>query len=951
MDPTRHLLAAKIFLATCDMPDTERHARVASACGGDAELESMVLELLRGESATGFFDATSTLVGAASERPESFPERIGPYRIVRCIGRGGMGIVFEAEQDHPRRSVALKVIRAGITDDLTRRRFETEAQILGRLQHSGIAQIFEAGSTTTEFGIQPYFAMELVEGVSLDRFIRERAPDVEDRVRLIVRICDALEHAHQKGVVHRDLKPSNILVDRSGQPKVLDFGVARLADADGGHVASLRTSEGEIVGTLAYMSPEQASGRSDEVDHRSDVYALGLIAYEILVERRALDLSGRSLTEAIRAVHEETPRPLGSIAPRLAGDLETIIGKAIAKEKERRYAGAAALADDLLRYLADEPVLARPPSSLYLVAKFTRRHRALVLGLGGAILALVAGLAATLWQAHERGRAEAAAKEEAELTKAFSRFLLLDVLRPADAWREGSDIEVQDVLDRAEAAIEGRFAGHEEIEADVRDALGMSYLAQGAFEKAQRHVQAAYEGRRRTRGDDDPSTVEAASHLAAVLIVVDQADRALPLATHAYDAMLATRGARHPETLAAMHTVAQAHRKLGDVDAAIDWMQRAAELRRAVLGEGSVDTHRSLSALAGFLHDRGRPREATEILRNVWETTRAARGDDAPDAIIARSDLASMLIRAGELPEAESILRELVEAATRVFGENDDFTARTRLDHANALIEAERLDEAEAEIVRAATTFESRFGPSYEGVLRARFDLVKVLLRQGRFDRALELAEENVERSKADPARLAVHVDQLGTVLRRRGDLDAAVANHARAIDLLRSAFDGPHQAIALALYHLGVASRERADHAGALAAFEQLAETKDALYGPDRNDACTDLANVAEPLNALGRHLEAVEIAGRAVDIARSRFGEVSGAYARAALELGVAAAALGRNEEAEPLLLATHRYVSGRRGLRDPHLRRAADALHRVYLALGRPDDARAYAQAPDD
>jgi serine/threonine protein kinase len=311
-----------------------------------------------------------------------------------------MGAVYEAEQEFPHRTVALKVIRAGYATGEMLRRFENEAQALGRLQHPGIAQIYDAGTAETPFGRQPYFAMELVHGQSLLAYCDTHRLNLRQRLELMAKICDAVQHAHQRALIHRDLKPANILVDESGQPHILDFGVARLTDSDA-H-ATRQTDIGQIVGTLAYMSPEQVLGDPAEIDTRSDVYALGMILYELLAGKRPYAI-GRQLTEAVRTIREEEPTALRSVNRTYRGDVDTIVGKALEKDKTRRYASAAELAADLRRHLRDEPITARPPSASYLLRKFARRNKALVMGVAAVFVVLVLGVVASTWEAVQCG--------------------------------------------------------------------------------------------------------------------------------------------------------------------------------------------------------------------------------------------------------------------------------------------------------------------------------------------------------------------------------------------------------------------------------------------------------------------------------------------------------------------------------------------------------------------
>ncbi len=298
-------------------------------------------------------------------KDNSYPARIGPFRILSLVGEGAMGIVYEAEQERPNRRVALKIVRPGMVPAPMLRRFELEYQFLGRLQHPGIAQIYQAGVEETEYGPQPYFAMELVRGKRLDEYIRGKAPGIRERLLLVAAIADAVQHAHHRGIIHRDLKPANILVTDAGEPKVLDFGIARAARD--GLQTTVQTAAGEVLGTISYMSPEQVSGDISALDTRSDVYALGVILYEVLAERPPYELDRKSFAEAARIIYHEEPTRLRSATGAVPADVETIVAKALEKDKERRYSSAADMAEDIRRFLRDEPIAARPPSAAYQV--------------------------------------------------------------------------------------------------------------------------------------------------------------------------------------------------------------------------------------------------------------------------------------------------------------------------------------------------------------------------------------------------------------------------------------------------------------------------------------------------------------------------------------------------------------------------------------------------------
>jgi WD40 repeat protein len=397
------------------------------------------------------------------------PPNIPRYRVVRLLGVGGMGAVYEAEQDTPRRMVALKVIRPGLATRRVLRRFRDEAEALGRLQHPGIAQIYEFGTTeplAAGHPPQPYFAMEMVRGPdgrqapTVTEYAANHHLSVRQRLDLLARVADAVHYAHQKGIIHRDLKPGNILVGEDGQPKILDFGVARVTDGDV-QAATLHTDAGQLVGTLAYMSPEQAAGDVAAIDIRSDVYALGVIAYELLAGRLPHDVGRLVVHEAVRVIREEEPTRLSTVDRTLRGDVDTIVAMAVAKEKDRRYQSAAELAADVRRHMRYEPIVARRAGTWYQLSRFARRNRVLVGGVVGVVVALVMGLAAASWQAVHASRAREEARQrlrDSYLAQARAlrsgtqpgrRFESFELLRKAAAIRNGTDLRDEAVASLA----------------------------------------------------------------------------------------------------------------------------------------------------------------------------------------------------------------------------------------------------------------------------------------------------------------------------------------------------------------------------------------------------------------------------------------------------------------------------------------------------------------------
>lgn len=748
----------RLFQAVCELPVERREARLIELAPTDAKLRVEVLELLAIESRAGAVDPLSA--GAGLEEIEHIfaerrhePEELAGYRILRRLGEGGMGVVYEAEQRSPRRLVALKVLRPGLaTPDLVRR-FEFEAQALGRLRHPGIAQIYEAGVAPSPTGPRPFFAMEFVRGVTLGQWATGKG--VREKLAMVASICDAVQHAHTKGVLHRDLKPANILVTEEGLVKVLDFGVARAVDPE--LVPETRkTLEGQIVGTLPYMSPEQAGGESSEIDTRSDVYALGVVLYELLSGRVPHDVSGKGLMEAARVIRDEEPTRLASLEPKTRGDIDTIVRTAISKDKARRYQTAQAMGEDLRRYLDGQTITARPTSAVYQLRRLARRHMPVTIASGVALVSLIGAIIGVSIALTETIEQREQAKRHAAIANAVSTFFNDEVLAAADPWSNPDpDASVVEALERAVDRVEGRFENEPIVEAAIRQSAGRTLGHLGRYDRAQAEIEHAVELLR-----DDPYTepmqiAEAEAALGLVLgdsgayaeslVLLDRAvdtfehhlgpdasitqehtnslvlvhidlaefEQARAINQNQLDRIDSGRIATQGLAITALSNAGAIEYKTGNFDEAASYYERVVELAADHYGESHPETIAGIASL-GLIYQRlGRTSESLELNERGVAGYTSALGAEHPYTLTARNNLALLLTEMGQEDRARAEFEEVLNIRRQALGETHPDTMVSMITTARHLSKIGAFEEAESLGLKGIALMEQELGTDH----------------------------------------------------------------------------------------------------------------------------------------------------------------------------------------------------------------------------------------------
>jgi serine/threonine protein kinase/tetratricopeptide (TPR) repeat protein len=941
MTPDDYRRLAVLFDQLREIPDADRSAALDAGFAGNAELRAEVLRLLEADraAADGSFleqraiDDAARLLASDARNPtpdEIAGTVIGRYHLLEVIGEGGMGEVWLAEQTEPvHRKVALKLIKAGMNTREVIARFESERQALALMDHPGIAKVFDAGSTPEG---APYFVMEYVAGVPITAYCDNHSLSTRERLQLLIQVCEAVQHAHQKAIIHRDLKPSNILVtevDGRAAPKIIDFGVAKALTqkltAD-----TLFTHVGALIGTPAYMSPEQANSAGQDIDTRTDVYSLGVIFYELLAGVGPLDLERITLDEFLRKLREDDPptpstrlrsqdptksaevarkrhtEPL-ALVNQIRGDLDWIALKALEKDRARRYGSPSELAADIGRYLRNEPVLAVPPSAVYRARKFARRYRVPLATVCAFLLVLIV---AAVFSIRQRLRAD----DEAAVAQAVNDFLQNDLLAQASVANQASpgakldpDLKVRTALDRAAVRITGRFDREPEVEAAIRDTIGQTYIDLGLYPEARKQLERALYLYRRALGVQNEKSLRTMSRLARTTFFEGKSAQAEKQYSQTLETMQRVLGAEHPETLTCMTGLALTYRVQGKFAQAQALQSHALAIQRRVLGGDHPDTLTSMGNLAIIYYQQAKYAEAEALYRQTLEIQRRKLGLEHPDSLTFMNGLALTYYQEGKYAQAEALQNQTYQIERRVLGPEHQATLKSMNNLAIDYYVRGKYAEAEALYGQALQIQRRVLGPEHPDTLMSMGNLASAYFLRNKY-------------AEAD-------------------------ALFAETLKIKRRVLGPNHPTTLYTLAYMAFAYQRRRSYALAETYAEQALAGRRRALGEENRDTMASAADLALAYLSQGKFAQSEPLAREALEIDQRKRPDDWQRF-RAETLLGKSLSGEKKYSEAEPLLLEGYQGLLARKDRMKVedwyHLDLARDWLVQNYQACGQPKKA---------
>lgn len=960
---------SEIFSAACSVRADAREHFLMEHCSGNEPLKARILRYWHErdrQDATidsnpfgpdSDVDATSSLLEAAADssatevseltQGRSFDLRfqpgdcIGPFILQSRLGRGGMGEVWMAQQLEPvKRCVALKVIRHGIGSREVIARFELERQALAMMNHPNIAQILEVGQTPHG---QPYFAMELVQGKPFNAYCDENNLSVEERLKLFIDVCNGVQHAHQKGIIHRDLKPGNILVaviDGQPVPKVIDFGLAKATATDQDFSEqSLFTGIGQVLGTLKYMSPEQAGLDGLDIDTRTDIYSLGVILYELLTGSTPLDdasIQGKSILKVLELVREKeaskpssklnssTDQVLSDITGRrridslrlkriLLGDLDWIVMKALEKDRGRRYESVSGLAADIRRYLQDEPVTARPPSFTYRIQKFVRKNRAAVTAASLMIATLVVGVVVSsvaLFRALEAEKLAAQRLQDA-----------LDAKREAErnlAYATKGNQVLGSVFSNLDPKAD--YATIAELRNALRD-----------------NLQSAIRELEGTQLGDAIAVADMQINLAHSMSGLGDDQRAIELFERSRQTLLDRLEEDDPDLLTSADNLGRAYMSAGELDRGLRLLEETLEKRRSKLGEDHLDTIQSMFSVGGGYLLTGQFEKALPLLKKSWEVRKQRLGPDHADTLSSLNNLASLLVELKQPEAAIPLHEEAVEMRRSRLGPDHPLTLVSMNNLGLALQATDKDAEAVVLFEETLELRKKRLGESHPATLTSMNNLALAYLREGNIDQAKPIFQQTLQMREAilgvDHPNTLTSLHNLARVYREQGDFSKALALYRNSLDRLKTKLGAGHPSLILFLEGQAITYRAMGQIDKALPLMEEAVERSIELPGPDHPETLSRKANLAAVYWSAKQLDRSIPLFEEVMHAYESKLGRSHYDTQFIAANLGVNYSDAGRLDEAIALLEEVRRS-----SVQHPQLDWAMESLATAYQRANR-------------